>query len=856
MSINIKSESAVNLKVIRTSIWPSAILDGCNMAIILFNKELDLQSFTLPAKRIFNLKASDLGQTISNLACCSADDCLLMDIRSALDRNVSVTREIVVDGDQIYLRTVASYENEVGKEQEIVITIAEKPQATQTVNDLWVFSALISNIVEAVKEPLLILDRILLIHAVNDAFCNLFHTRPEQLIGISLNETCGRQFAQMLNGILDGVRGSSHQIRNLPVDIPGRDRQVLRIRISKFTSDLSAEQIIVVKFESILGKDRLEKMMEICNKKAEAANLTKSRFLAAASHDLRQPLQTLRILSSILQRKLTDQETILLNTKCRETIDGMAETINTILDINQLEAGSIRPSIQNFSVSTLLNMLESEFKLVAQAKGLDYRVVKSQKVLRSDPRLLVQILRNLINNAIKFTQSGKLLLGCRSRGGKVAIEAYDTGPGILESDREKIFNFFQKGQTNAVDDGLGLGLAIVKQLSDILGHEISVVSRVGKGSCFSVRVDGGGQAAEPQIAKSGPSLQSLRGQDRHHILIIEDEPSLIQSLKLLLRGAGYEIATASTGKEALDLTRSDPHWLEILLVDYNIPGGLNGLEVIDEVRAVTGRYIPAAVLSGDISFATSSKIQAKADAHLTKPVRTEELLDVLQSLLGEAPPQAFSKSSAAMPPPPPREQGGGPICIINDDSSVRDALRRMLECFGYSVVTYLCGEEYLRAPSTEPASCLILDSCMPGVDGFEVLTRVTKRGEHPPVILITGFGDVKMAVKAIKAGAFDFIEKPIDPDELRNCVDRALQSVKHNNHYDPRQEVSANSITRLTKRQRAVLDLIVQGNRNKIIAYRLGIGQRTVESHRATIMKKLHVKTFADLIRVALGTSI
>ena len=224
---------------------------------------------------------------------------------------------------------------------------------------------------------------------------------------------------------------------------------------------------------------------------AEQADAAKSRFLAAASHDLRQPLQTLRLLNGVLMRTLhDDNNTIAVLNKQREALDAMSNLLSTLLDIHQLECGDIKPRCNNFCVKALLARIRATFTDQAAAKGLTLKVVQSSQVVFSDSSLLAQIINNLVSNAIKYTDQGKVLVGCRRQGRYLRIEIWDTGSGIVENQLRQIFEEFYQIDNSQHDNnrGLGLGLAIVERLSQLLGHSIDVRSVPGRGSVFTVVV--------------------------------------------------------------------------------------------------------------------------------------------------------------------------------------------------------------------------------------------------------------------------------------------------------------------------------------------------------------------------------
>ncbi len=833
------------------------ILNSSDVATLFLDRAFNIRFFTPPATALFGLIASDVGRPLADLARRFTDDRLLDDARAVLDNSLPSRREIFTSEDCWYLRKISPYRSDSGQAEGVVITFGDITEMKLVERDIRAAHAFTESVVETVRSPLLALDEGQRVTLVNKAFRDLFCADARQFVGLTLADTPAQALAPLLRDIVQS--GGSGHVENhrLEIEVPPRGRLALLTTTREIGGDAAASMVLLV-LEDITEKERIEQRLVVANQGLEHANLLKSQFLAAASHDLRQPLQTMRLLSAILQRKLTDRDTLKLNEKFAATIDVMNGVVNAILDINQLEAGAIRPSVQSFPANMLLNKLFDEFDFLVKAKGLSWRVLNSDTTLKSDPRLLIQILRNLLNNAIKFTASGKILVGCRRRGDAVSIEIWDSGPGIPEGDIADLFDFFHKGLANptGADDGLGLGLAIVRHLADILGHGIKVTSRVGKGSCFSTFVPLGDAAAAQVSVRPGPRLPIAKARGIR-VLIVEDDSSVRETLEMLLAEEGHSVAAAATGRDGVTLVSTGAFAPEVIIVDYGIPGGMNGLEVIEAIRGTLESRIPAIVLTGDISAATTARFNAKADIHLTKPIQADELLEAIQSLRARhvaKAPSAPAPGPAASPIPPRGEyRPAATVFIVDDDDAVRNSMRQLLESYGHSVQTFASGKELLRTAALKKDGCLILDARMPGMDGFEILRLLAVGGAHPPVIMITGQGDVQTAVRAMKGGAFDFIEKPVESGQLLACVDRALAISTNSNEDDSRRRAAAGVVARLTKRQRAVLDLIVAGHANKVIANELGIGQRTVESHRATVMKKLGVKTFADLIRVAIA---
>ena len=244
-------------------------------------------------------------------------------------------------------------------------------------------------------------------------------------------------------------------------------------------------------------KVRAEAALQQAKEAAEEANRAKSRFLAAASHDLRQPLQSIALLNSVLRRKVQDQDTLKLIEDQGFILQSITDMLNTLLDLSKCESGVVTPRLIDFPVGQVIDKMDTEFRGQAQAKGLGFRTVLAKAIIRSDPVLLERIVQNFLSNAIKYTKAGKVLLGCRNRGRNLRIEVWDTGIGFPEDERRQIFEAFYQLDNAAREahKGLGLGLSIVDQLAGLLELRLDVRSVPGKGSLFAVEV--------PLVARSG-----------------------------------------------------------------------------------------------------------------------------------------------------------------------------------------------------------------------------------------------------------------------------------------------------------------------------------------------------------------
>ena len=505
----------------------------------------------------------------------------------------------------------------------------------------------------------------------------------------------------------------------------------------------------------------------------------------------------------------------------------------------------MKPKLGDFAINDLLRQLHGEFEDHALNEGLKLRVAPCSLTVHSDPRLLEQILRNMISNATKYTSRGKVLLGCRRRGNRLRIEVWDTGTGIPETELSAIFKEFHQldNQAGKRAKGLGLGLAIVQRLGDLLEAPISVRSRVGRGSVFAVEVPVVQAAAPvPAILERGAGAAKADGVARpspwgsHAILIVEDDAEIRDTLKLLFESRGFRAFAARDGNQALGIAATCGMSIDLIVADYNLPGA-NGLEVTGKIAEASARKIPAIMLTGDISGATLHNIAEQHHIHLYKPVDARILMRHVAGILDK------TDQKAAAPT----------VFIVDDDPEIRTAMRDIVERQGHRAEIFADGASFLNACSPDQSGCLLVDARMPGLGGLDLITRLTERQPSLPIIMITAYGDIAMAVTAMKAGAFDFLQKPVRPAELLDCIKEALTHSGRRPEQSADRKIAGAKIGSLTSRQREILDMVLAGSPSKTIAHELLISQRTVDNHRAAIMHKVGAKSLSALIRIALA---
>ena len=628
-----------------------------------------------------------------------------------------------------------------------------------------------------------------------------------------------------------------------------------RRRILPYRTHEGGVEGVVITFNNITRRKQEAAALEEAKQGAEAANRAKSRFLAAASHDLRQPLQTLALLQGLLVGAVEDGKAAGLLQRLGETLGAMTGMLDTLLDLNQIEAGVVHAEPTDCQIGGLLDRLRDEFAYHAQAKGLALRVMPCRAVVRTDPRLLEQMLRNLLSNALKYTERGGVLLGCRRARDSLRIEVWDTGIGVPGGELQAVFDEYHQIGNEAREraHGLGLGLSIVQRLSALLGHHVRVQSRPGKGSVFMVEV-----ALVPDVqspdANGGHADVSFgtraagSGRGNGAVLVIEDNPDMRDLLRLLLREEGYAVAVVPDGPAALDMAARGAVRPELVLADYNLPGDMTGLQAAKRLREVLPG-VPVIVLTGDTSARTLHDIVQHDCVQISKPVKPAYLLQMIRDLLPGPPAAARRVGGAAA------GADGPMVFVVDDDSNIRAMLRTVLEQGGHPVEDYPGGEAFLAAYRPGREGCLLVDAAMPGMDGLEVLRRLNAAGHRLPAIVVTGSGDVAMAVGAMKAGALDFMEKPVSTPDLLAGIGRALNQSHAAEERSAWQRAAAGSIAGLSPRQRDVMAMVLAGHPSKNIAADLGISQRTVENHRASIMRKTGVKSLPALARLVLAAA-
>lgn len=471
----------------------------------------------------------------------------------------------------------------------------------------------------------------------------LTNRRTSELFGYARDEMIGHPIEILIPERLHARhRFSRMHYRDVPKPRPmgsglelfGRRKDGSEFPVEISLSPVASDRALFASaIRDVSDRKRIERELRAAQEIAESANRAKSQFLATASHDLRQPLQALRLLNSALEEAVEDEELREIVAHQGQAIGAMSNLLNSLLDISKLEAGVVKPEIVDFELRALMQELRQEFDSVARRRGIELRIEECDALVRSDPTLVGQILRNLVANAVKFTEQGRVSLRCVDGGAGVRLEVADTGIGIAQPELARVFDDFYQVQRSGgrKSEGFGLGLAIVKRLADLLGVKLSVESEPGRGTRFVVDLPM--STAKPRPAAAARArLRDPAFAVAHDVLLVEDDEGLRFASRRWLTGRGLKVQAASCGAEALAAVEAGFR-PKLIISDFHLGNGETGLEVLRQVRAKLGIQVPALMLSGDTSQIMRQITDQEGIRLLNKPADPVEFLAEIRGLL-------------------------------------------------------------------------------------------------------------------------------------------------------------------------------------------------------------------------------
>lgn len=499
------------------------------------------------------------------------------------------------------------------------------------------------NVLESAPDAMIIIDHYGKIAIVNG--------QAEKMFGFSRHEMLGQEIEMLLPPAVRDrhvshrafyagnphlrTMGSGMELRGKRKD--GTEFPV-EISLSPVTSSSGAFVSSVIR--DVSERKEMESALIDARHAAELANKANTAFLAAASHDLRQPVQALSLLNGALRRTVEVPLALEMVESQQLSLDAMTNLLNSLLDISRLDAGAVEPETEDFPIQRLVDRLSAEFSRQALQKGLHFKAEDCDKIVHSDPNLLGEIIQNFVSNAIRYTVAGEVVFSCHEQDGNLCIDVKDSGIGIEAEQIEEIFEEFHQIKTPGADkEGFGLGLAIVKRLADLLGHEVKVDSEPGSGSTFSICIPlvsadrRAGAADNKIIDNTSSSVSGL-------IVLIEDDVKVADAWALLLEAEGFRIATAASAQESSTLAKHLDTVPDLIISDFHLLDGSTGVEAVAIIREEFGENIPAFIVSGDTSKMVQEAKLTSNCAIMNKPVNTDHLLQVARSAIttGIVPP--------------------------------------------------------------------------------------------------------------------------------------------------------------------------------------------------------------------------
>jgi two-component system, sensor histidine kinase len=500
-------------------------------------------------------------------------------------------------------------------------------------------SSIAQRLLKFSPDAMLVVDERGIIRFSNDTSTELFGYTPEQLVGQPIKLLIPERFhmrhgAHLSNYVRQPAsREMGARISDLFARRADGSEFPAGIRLSPFQDD--GRSFVATAIRDMTERRSISDALVVAREEAERANRAKSRFLATASHDLRQPLQAIRLINASMQKlaqQIPDIGELALQQEI--AIDSATRMLNALLDISRLESGTVEPQLSPVILATTFQELAREFAPAAAAKKLRLEFADTPIVISTDRTLFAQLLQNLIGNAVKYTEQGYVRITQGLEPDALVLSIEDSGAGIPNDKLERVFDeYYQIGPQGTQRLGVGLGLAIVREVCRLLGYSIAVSSQVGEGTSVSIRIPrhrllDAAQAPAPKVA----DVPIQMPQSGSRLLLLEDNDSVRMATELFLTLEGFDTRAAATVAEAEGML-SDMQSGDILIADYHLDGKLTGLDVLQQLRSTQGRDVPAILLSGDLqSLMRVVKTAIPNCRFLSKPVDTKALLTAIAEL--------------------------------------------------------------------------------------------------------------------------------------------------------------------------------------------------------------------------------
>jgi PAS domain S-box-containing protein len=500
---------------------------------------------------------------------------------------------------------------------------------------------LLSALIESSSDCIFVIDRDGRLMLANSRFLDVFDLARDAVVlhkRIAQSDHDARQAMNILHG--EVVTAREPQAADIPVQAPNESRRrVLQTICAPIFGSSGEVRAIAGIGRDVTDAREAAEALRAARDRAEAADCAKTRFLAAASHDLRQPLQAAILFADLIDQGLEAHGRTAGSAEgLRHALDDMKRMLDSLFDVSRLDSGATQPEITVFPLQPLLEQIIIAYRQIAVSKGVTLVVVPTDAVVRSDRVLLGRMLSNLIENAVRYTHSGQVTIKSQPAGAYLGIAIQDTGVGISEQDLSRIWQEFEQLHNPERDrrQGLGLGLAIVRRLSTLLDHPVEVSSQPGRGSSFVVKVPlQEAQSPAPSETRS-MNFADMAGR---LVVVVDDDPLVLETLSMVLEHYGWNVIAATDCAEALRGLASAGSAPDLVIADYRLREGKVGTEAVAAIRNAVASQVPAIILTGELASLGDELDQPQRDAQrlgaalFRKPIRSAALLDAIRSMM-------------------------------------------------------------------------------------------------------------------------------------------------------------------------------------------------------------------------------